>query len=288
METSKPRSEMKWQPWEGSELPTLRTRESDSPEARKENSKAVANRFVIAIALALLTTALQYCAVNSLSGSSAGESGTILRVATMTRDVAAGEILIPESVEYQEVSGERCLQSLIAQGDEDLLTRRMSAVPVMAGEPIFKSAALVPTTRRSLISQVPAGKQLYSLPVTDARLAQALRAGDRIDVVGNLNLPEKGFVTRTLLMGVIVAGVENSGGEFSVFLFLEKADTEFLTHAKRFGDFVVVPRNAKDTSVAGNIEGMTQTRFLNDARIRQVYENDLFQIQNGEATRASE
>jgi hypothetical protein len=238
-------------------------------------------RLAVALALASASTALQFCASRALFGGDGAMVGETLKVAVAAQDVSAHRRLADTDFEYREVSGSQCLSALLLESDKPAIAQKALATNLSAGSLVFRDALSPLSTRRHLLSEVPMGKQLYEMEISDLRLARSLRTGDRVDVVGNLQLPEKGFVTRTLLLGAILAGVENRGDSASVFFFLDKKDTEFITHAKRFGDLIILARNASDVSPMSQSEGMTQSQFLNDDRIRKVYENDLFQIRDG-------
>ena len=264
---------------------------------KEHNKQTVLKKAALALGLAATTTAIQYCAVQKLSefnGSNSADAsidGAINgNIAVATHNLQANRMIEESDVEFKKITGNECIKSMISDNDATLLRGKMLSSPINTGSPISHNEIFVPQTRRRLMTQVPMGKQLYSLAISDQRLAQSLRPGDRVDVVGNLQLPNKGFVTRTLLSGAILAGIETGTSEVSesaassLFFFLESKDTEFLTHAKRYGEFVIVAKNANDTSPPQET-GMTQNQFLDDPRIRNVYESDLFHIQDGEKTK---
>jgi hypothetical protein len=241
------------------------------------------NRLLLVLALAAVSTGIQFCAAQTIFGGENALGGETLRVAVTAQDVQAHRSLTDADIVYRDVSGNQCLLALVSESEKSFLTQKGFGNSLSAGSLVFKDALLPLSTRRRLLTDVPAGKQLYELGISDVRLARSLRAGDRVDVVGNLQLPEKGFVTRTLLLGAILAGIEVRDDGASCFFYLDKKDTEFVTHARRFGDLIVLARNAADVSPMSAGEGMTQSQFLNDERIRRVYENDLFQIRDGES-----
>lgn len=273
-----------WAPWNGesgeSDAQSLRVGEN-----KKEASHGKAKRTLLVLALATFTTALQYCAVSGV-GAAGGSAQNSTRVAVTVRDIQNSEILRESDFEFREITGEQCLSQMISEENKGILSKKMLPMALSAGTPIFQNAFVQPSTRRYLISQIPAGKSLYAFPVEDTALAASLRAGDRIDIVGHLQLPEKGLVTRTLVSGAIVAGVEVVEGSSTFFFFLERAEMEFLTHAKSFGGMTLVPRGIRDGGVDNRASGgMTQSRFLDDPRIRGVYEEDLFKIQSRESAK---
>jgi hypothetical protein len=279
--SNSPKNGLSWENIQNSEIP-LAQKSSQGVEERKSLRRRPAYRLLLAIALAAITTGIQFCAAQSLFGTDRA-TGSLLRVAVAAQDVPAHRVLMDSDIAFREVSGEQCLSALVAESEGSLLAQKGVAASLEAGAFVFRDVLEAVSTRRRLLSEIPAGRQLYELDLANVRLARSLRAGDRVDVVGNMQLPEKGFVTRTLLLGAILAGLEIRNDGASVFFFLDKKDTEFITHAKRFGELVVLARNATDTSTLSAGEGMTQSQFLNDDRIRSVYENDLFQIHGGSA-----
>jgi Flp pilus assembly protein CpaB len=233
-------------------------------------------RWLVIGALAILATIFQHLAMRNLFAASLTVSETTALVAL--RPIKAGMAISVDDFSLQKVSAQRCFSETFSDGA--LLVGLGPATDVAEGQPIFRSGTKALESRRSLLAGIPQGKRLFSVLMSEGGMAKALRRGDRVDVVGNLNLPGKGFVTRNLLADASVAGLERDASGNNVFFFVTPTDVEFLTHAQRYGQLGIVLRNPYDSG--GNVsDGMTQSRFLDDARIRDVYETDLFQIKKG-------
>jgi Flp pilus assembly protein CpaB len=239
----------------------------------------------VALALFMLEIALirAFVAPAASPGSNGNEAGTTL-VVTAATDLPAGHLLGAGDVLTEPFSYERVKTSLIAAAGRDKLVGRRLEWPVRKGDPVL-AGSLYQTGAKRLLNSIPAGKRLFTIPHSEESSAVPLVRGDVVDIVGHLQLPQKGFVTKSLLEAIPVAwnfsrdGEAESGGigGQGLAFYLTPDEVAFLVQARKFGRFEIVLRNPRDTT-RDRTEGMTENGFLNDPRIREVYQNDLFQI----------
>jgi Flp pilus assembly protein CpaB len=270
-----------WQQSDSSKV--MRLRQDSAKEAGSELRWSRKKVLIIGV-LAALATIFQFLALGSVdrgAGSAAHVSALVA-----SRALKSGRPITSEDFIAREVSADECFSFLATGSDSAGWVGKSLANDHVEGRPLFLGQVHPLEGRRALLSSIPSGRRLFSLSFSDRGMARALKRGDRVDVVGNLNLPGKGFVTRILLADSTVAGVERFTSESEVFFFVTPADVEFLTYAQRHGQLSLVFRNPDDTgepSQSGvNSDGMTESHFLDDERIRDVYEGDLFRIKKGE------
>ncbi len=269
-----------WQQSDSSKVMRLRENSAKAPsnEARWSRKKLVVIGF-----LAVLATIFQFFALGHIERGTGGDARFSALVAS--RALKSGRPLNSEDFLSRDISADECFSYLAMGSDSTAWVGKALANDHAEGRPLFLGQVHPLEGRRALLSSIPSGRRLFSLALSDGGMVRALKRGDRVDVVGNLNLPGKGFVTRNLLADSTVAGVERTANESEVFFFVTPADVEFLTYAQRHGQLSLVFRNPDDAGGPAlngvNNDGMTESRFLDDERIRDVYEGDLFRIKKG-------
>jgi len=134
------------------------------------------------------------------------------------------------------------------------------------------------------VAAIPPGRVLFPLPVKLGALGALLEAGQKVDVVAHMALPEVGVVTETLLEAIAVVGVGEgfevqgrSRGDVVSF-HLKPEEMKLLVHAQKFSEFHLALRNPKETGHEGPGAAMTLNRFLANPRIQQALASDVFRI----------
>lgn len=271
-------SPLQWTPVADAAWKTSGTRFAE-PRSRVPRRREM----LIGLALAGLATALQLALARSLAGMAT--TGGTRPILVAAHELRKGDLLERDDVSLVEVDGAHPLLS--EKTESRLLIGKRIAVDLPKGHPISVSLVSEPFDENSLAQNIPVGKRLFMLDADLGGMGGALKRGDRVDVFGELRLPEKGLVTRALLSNVPVVAVgglapdAEGSRESRVAFYLESSEISFLTQARRYGKFSVALRNPSDNETALPEDGMTQTQFLNDSRIEKVFGRDGFRIRRG-------
>lgn len=215
--------------------------------------------FFAAGALGLTTCAALYAYTAALRREAQGGARTGVLVAL--GDVDPGVKLDRAHVGIRAIPSGFVHPDAVLEPEAERALGRMLAVPLVAGQPLlWRDLRSATPARRALAERVPRGLRALTLPVdVSSSLGGALRAGDRVDLLGTFaRASEADRATVTLLQNVpVLAAAEpsaDSGPQLdhvTVALTLEEA--ELVAFALGRGQVQVVLRNAQDHAVAERV-----------------------------------
>lgn len=150
--------------------------------------------------------------------------------------------------------------------------------------PILKYAL---TTSNDIQTQIPAGKRLFILDIPVGPILSLLKIGDIVDVIADINMPDFGNVTETILGAVKIISLGDLNDSFSqdnenkyLSFYLTPDEIKILSFIKPYATFSVVLRNASDTN-AESTKPITLNQFFQNEKIKKIIEADSFKIING-------
>lgn len=136
-------------------------------------------------------------------------------------------------------------------------------------------------------NQIPSGKRLFVLDASVGPILSLLKVGDIIDVIAQIDMPELGAVTETVLEAVQIASIgdpnnthtSNNENQYLSF-YLTPDEVKIISFMKPYSNFSVVLRNSFDT-VSEKNQPVTLNRFLQNEKIKKIVESESFKIING-------
>lgn len=150
--------------------------------------------------------------------------------------------------------------------------------------PILKYAL---TTNNDIQTQIPAGKRLFILDMPVGPILSLLKIGDIVDVIADINIPNFGNATETILGAVKIISFGDSNDSFSqdtenkyLSFYLTPDEIKILSFIKPYATFSVVLRNASDTNPEST-NAITLNQFFQNEKIKKIIEADSFKIING-------
>jgi pilus assembly protein CpaB len=217
----------------------------------------VRKKLIGAAALGLCTAGALFAYTTAVRREAEGGGRTGVLVAL--RDVEAGEKLSRSDVGVRAIPSSYVHPDAVPGDDAERALGRPVASELRAGQPIlWRDLRTGPPPPKPLAERVPRGQRALTLPVdVSSSLGGALRAGDRVDLLGTFTRAGEGDrTTVTLLQDVAVldAGASAEGGgidHLTVALDLEEA--ELVTFALLRGQIQVVLRHARDGEVAEQV-----------------------------------
>ncbi len=131
-------------------------------------------------------------------------------------------------------------------------------VQIQNREVVLPQKLSIGVVRRGITAKIPSGMRAVSIPVNDVRgVGGFVLPGDRVDVLHTTSVGrrDENPVTRTLLEGVIVLGVDQLSSENQddpivvkvVTLLSDPGQAKSLTLAQQVGHLTLSLRNAEDT-----------------------------------------
>ena len=152
----------------------------------------------------------------------------------------------------------------------------MVASPVTAEVPLLKNQVKQSFRTDAPSSLVPRGFRLFTLPAALVEAHEWVEMGSYVDVIGLLDIPESGRVSKTIVQNVKVVSL-SPGLSF----FCSPQEAEFLTFAAQQGKFSVTLRNPFDHEKESDSGGITISKFLSHKDIQKISEEDDFRIISG-------
>jgi Flp pilus assembly protein CpaB len=191
-----------------------------------------------------------------------------------------------DDFEFIAVSKGEWTKDLITPAHTKLLTNRALRFGVVPGQLLSTKLFLGPRADTSISTKIPTGKRLMILGVEMSGLQTVLHPGSLVDIVADLDLPEKGKVTGVVAESVTLNGIgddiagvgSDSRSTQTVSFFVTPDEFNFFAFLKDKGRFSVALRNPNDRTKGNKPNAMTLNQFLATAPIKGIYENDLFQI----------
>lgn len=156
---------------------------------------------------------------------------------------------------------------------------------IAANQPILKSQVASFRTARE---NIPAGKRLFVLDMPVGPLVSILKVGDFVDILAQIDMPELGNVTETILEAARIISIGNRSQENSMsdgdnsFLsfYLTPDEVKIISFMKPYSNFSVVLRNPSD-NVQQRAHPITFNHFLENEKIKKIVESNSFRIING-------
>lgn len=215
-----------------------------------------------------LETALMAGAVSAalISGfmshqnSLAIEGAMARRYKTESVIVANGELkagtTIDESNVKRTVALKNDLSRNVILGDQlDLVLGHRVAVDLLPGDPILLSMVQGARDAKGMAEKIPPGKRLFTLSIDSKAAGYGfVNPNDHVDIVAQIDLPNRGITSFTLLEDVTLVsvgarsvlqnGTRVSGSDVS--FFVSPREFEVLTFAQKRGTFSLSLRNPRD------------------------------------------
>lgn len=219
-------------------------------------------KLLAAGAFGLCTIASLYAYTAALRREASG--GDQMAALVALRDIEAGAKLGKPDIGVRAIPAAYVHPDAVAERDAERAVGRAAKNPLRAGQVLLWHDLVAKTpARMPLASRVPKGQRALTLPVdVSSSLGGALRAGDRVDLLGTFSRSsdaDRATVTLLQNVPVLAAGEEAPEGgtldHITVGLDLEEA--ELVTFALARGQVQVVLRHAQDQAVIERVPDKT-------------------------------
>lgn len=266
-----------------------------SSSVRKTTS--VRSRWMSQAGMAVGATLLQFALFSALTARRTESEGHGEQVSVYfaNRNLSAGSALGLADVEKRLVDASSLSDAFITSDEWKKFEGRRISGGLSQGSPIPRALLTSEFLARSAPERIPPGKRLFVLGVSLGELYSILKPGDKVDVLANLDLPQVGRTTETLLEAAEVVGIgDDVTGEnpdvrtrTSLSFHVTPDELKLLTYAEEFARFEVVLRNPNEAAKPRSSPAMTLNRFLASPRIQSAINDDLFQISSRKGSRST-
>lgn len=250
-------------------------------------SKIFEKKIIIPIVISFFGAVFQ-C---SLISKKTNDGKNLVFIASAKRNISRGDALNASQIELLEVQNSELVNEFLTEDDIEKYLDKRLLVNVSSGTPISKNYFNTSHLIKSTPEKIPPGKRLFLLEVNFSTLEEVINPHDHVDIVADLQLPEIGQTTFTILenMNVIGIGNEIEGIEVEqknrnnlLSFYVTQKEAELLTFAKKYGSFSVILRNPLDNTESKSQDGMTVNHFFESSQIKSLRKNDLFAIIKGQ------
>jgi pilus assembly protein CpaB len=174
--------------------------------------------------------------------------------------VASGELkagtTLDESNVKRSVALKNSLSRNVIMGDQlDLVLGHRIAVDLLPGDPILLSMVQGARDAKGIAEKIPPGKRLFTLTIDSKAAGYGfVNPNDHVDILAQIDLPDRGTTSFTLLEDVTLVsvgarsvlqnGARVSGSDVS--FFVTPREFEVLSFAQKRGTFSLSLRNPRD------------------------------------------
>lgn len=196
----------------------------------------------------------------SHQNSLALETSMARRYKTESVIVAGGELkagtTLDESNIKRSIALKNGLSRNVIMGDQlDLVLGHRIAVDLLPGDPILLSMVQGARDAKGIAEKIPPGKRLFTLTIDSKAAGYGfVNPNDHVDILAQIDLPDRGTTSFTLLEDVTLVsvgarsvlqnGARVSGSDVS--FFVTPREFEVLTFAQKRGTFSLSLRNPRD------------------------------------------
>ena len=234
------------------------------------------------LALAVVAAVAQSAlAIRCARGAAPTDAWTPVAV---SKGLRRGDRLTQEAVTFPLQASGASLATLLTREQVGAMVDHYVTKDIPEGTPLSVELLSEDPVLPVDVAAIPPGRVLFPLSVRLGALAAHLKAGQKVDVLAHMSLPEVGVVTETLLEAVAVVGVgEGQGADGRspgdvVSFHLKPEEMKLLVHAQKFSEFHLALRNPNETGREDGGVAMTLNRFMANPRIQQALASDVFRI----------
>ena len=155
-------------------------------------------------------------------------------------------------------------KNVILGSQLDLVLGHRLAVDLLPGDPILLSMAQGARDAKGMAEKIPPGKRLFTLSIDSKAAGYGfVNPNDHVDILAQIELPQRGLTSFTLLQDVTLVSVGarsvlENGARVSgtdVSFFVSPREFEVLSFAQKRGTFSLSLRNPRDIGKQKQAEG---------------------------------
>ncbi|MFO8052490.1 MAG: Flp pilus assembly protein CpaB [Candidatus Omnitrophota bacterium] len=191
------------------------------------------------------------------------QEGNVAQVLVASRDIQKGETIKENMLGFVKVRSEK-VKSNALQSPESALGK-VAKVDILKKQEILSNMVKLPEGSRSLSEKTPPGKKAYTISIDKiSAVGGNIRAGDRVDVIGIMQLPQtQGQTVMTLFEGAKVLQAGGGGRDLeSITLALSSEEIRVLTFSLQNGKVKLVLRSPRDEAEGGAFQPFTYQTFM--------------------------
>jgi pilus assembly protein CpaB len=209
------------------------------------------------------------------------QKGQITQVLVANRDIEKGEIIKENMLGFVKIPS-KSLKNNALQSPESAIGK-VAKVDILRKQEILSNMVALPKGAQSLSEKTPPGKKAYTVSIDRiSAVGGNIRNGNRVDVIGIMQLPEaQGQTVMTLFENAKV--LEAGGGKNleSITLALTSEQIKILTFALQNGQVKMVLRSPGDKA-----EGTAFQPFTYQTFVQKIYNAMGIQPQQGPVQQA--
>ncbi len=155
-------------------------------------------------------------------------------------------------------------KNVILGSQLDLVLGHRLAVDLLPGDPILLSMVQGARDAKGMAEKIPPGKRLFTLSIDSKAAGYGfVNPNDHVDILAQIELPQRGLTSFTLLQDVTLVSVGarsvlENGARVSgtdVSFFVSPREFEVLSFAQKRGTFSLSLRNPRDIGKQKQAEG---------------------------------
>ncbi len=195
--------------------------------------------------------------------------GELTEVVAATQDIPKNKVIRSNMVSLVRVVTKDLQQGALKSIDS--VIGKLADVDILKDQYIYSNMVRFSRSAETLSQKTPSGKRAFTISIDRiSAVGGLIKAGDRIDVVGMVNIPQVAGgkqstqkVVLTLFENAKVLYVdEGSKSQRTVTLALIPEEIKILTYALELGQIKLVLRPPLDTSEEGSFKPFTFETFM--------------------------
>ncbi|MCF7869929.1 MAG: Flp pilus assembly protein CpaB [Candidatus Omnitrophica bacterium] len=191
------------------------------------------------------------------------QEGNVAQVLVASRDIKKGGVIRENMLGFIKIRSERVKPNAL-QSPESAVGK-VARVDILKKQEILSTMVKLPEGSRSLSEKTPPGKKAYTISIDKiSAVGGNIKNGDRVDVVGIMQLPQtQGQTVMTLFEGAKVLQTGGGGKNLeSITLALSSEQIRVLTFSLQNGKVKLVLRSPRDETGGGAFQPFTYQTFM--------------------------
>lgn len=196
------------------------------------------------------------------------QEGEVVEVLVASQDIRKGEVVRENMLGFMRTHSSELKPNALRSPESAI--GKVARVDILPRQEILANMLKLPTDTQVLSQRTPRGRRAYTISIDRvSAVGGNVKAGDRVDVVGIMQLPQTpGQTVMTLFEGARVLTVEEAGRNLdSITLALTSDEIKALTFALENGKVKLVLRSPLDEP-----EGIAFQPFTYDTFIQKIYQ----------------
>jgi pilus assembly protein CpaB len=191
------------------------------------------------------------------------QEGQIAQVLVASQDIEKGQVIQEDMLGFMKVPSKN-LKSNALQSPESAVGK-IARVDILRKQEILSTMVELPEGSQSLSQKTPPGKKAYTISIDKiSAVGGNIKAGDRVDVIGIMQLPQtQGQTVMILFEGAKVLQTGGGGRNLeSITLALSSEEIRVLTFSLQNGKVKLVLRSPLDENRGDVFQPFTYQTFM--------------------------